>query len=268
MAKTKVSSSTVKKKEKIVDELAKMIGESRSVMIASVKNLPAANFQEIRKQIRKDATIRIYKKNIILKAIDKVEKGGIKEMKNFVVEDSALLFSKIDAFELSSILAESRTPAKAKEGQEAPEDIVIRAGPTDLVPGPAISQLGAVGLKIAVEEGKIAIKEDKVIVKKGDKIKAAAADIMAKLDIKPFKIGFEPLVAFDVKENKLFKDVKVEKDKEIENLKYSAGKAIAFAFKIGWICKETLGLILAKAKAEEGKIAEIMSKQNIQEAKS
>lgn len=267
MVKSKVSASTSKRKAKIVEDLVKTMEESRSIMIASVKNLPAANFQEIRKKIRGKAEIKIYKKTIILKAIDKIEKGAIKQMKDFVIEDTALLFSKIDAFELSAILAESRTSAKAKTGQEAPEDIIIRAGPTDLVPGPAISQLGAVGLKIAVEDGKIAIKDDKVIVKKGEKIKEAAADIMAKLDIKPFRIGFEPMVAYDFKEDKFFSDVKVDKDKEIENLKNSAGRAIAFALKIGWMCKETLVLILAKAKAEESKIEEIMSKQNIQEAK-
>lgn len=261
MAKDKVSNATAKRKAKIVDELVKKIEESRSIMIASVKNLPAANFQEIRKKIRKEAEIKVYKKTIVLKAIEKIEKGGIKHMKDYVIEDSALIFSKIDAFELSSMLAENRTSAKAKTGQEAPEDIMIRAGPTDLVPGPAISQLGAVGLKIAVEDGKIAIKEDKIIVKKGDKIKEAAADIMGKLDIKPFKIGFEPIVAFDFHENKFFKQVKVEKDKEIEKLKNSAGRAIAFAVSIGWIARETLGFILAKAKAEEIKIASLIKEE-------
>ena len=248
------------KKAKQVDELVAFVKGNRSVIIASIKNLPAANFQEIRKKIRDKATIKVYKKNIILKAIEKIEKGFIKEMKNYVVEDSALIFTKIDPFELSAILADNRTAAKAKPGQDAPEDIKIRAGPTDLVPGPAISQLGSLGLKVAVEEGKIAIREDKIIVQKGAKINDAAADIMGKLDIKPFKIGFEPLVAYDVQEDKLYKDVKVDKEKVLESFKNAYGRAFAFAFSIGWICKETLGLLLAKANAEEKKIEEIINK--------
>jgi len=86
------------KKAKQVDELVAFVKGNRSVIIASIKNLPAANFQEIRKKIRDKATIKVYKKNIILKAIEKIEKGFIKEMKNYVVEDSALIFTKIDPF--------------------------------------------------------------------------------------------------------------------------------------------------------------------------
>jgi len=83
---------------------------------------------------------------------------------------------------------------------------------------------------------------------------------MGKLDIKPFKIGFEPLVAYDVQEDKLYKDVKVDKEKVLESFKNAYGRAFAFAFSIGWICKETLGLLLAKANAEEKKIEEIINK--------
>ena len=237
-------------------------------MVVSIKNLASANFQEIRKKIRDKTDIKVYKKAIMIRAIEKIEKGVIKELKNYIVEDSALMFSKIDPFELSGILADNRTAAKAKVGQEAPEDIIVKAGSTELVPGPAISQLGSLGLKIAVEEGKIAIKEDKIIVKKGNKINANAADIMGKLDIKPFKIGFEPLAAYDIKEDKFYKDIKVDKEKSLEALKQAYGRGFAFAFKLGYVCKETLRLLLGKANAEEKAIAGLINaKQNIQEAK-
>jgi len=246
------------KKSKLVDEIIELIGNSRSVMIASVKGLKSSNFQDIRKKVRGKASIKIYKKSTILRALDKIEKGVAKNLKPYIIEDSALLFSSIDPFELSSILAQNKTAAKARPGQEAPEDIWIRAGPTDLMAGPAISQLGALGLKVMVEDGKISIREDKIIVKKGDKISDGAADIMAKVDIKPFKIGFEPMVAYDIKEDKIFTEIKVEKEKEISNLKNSAGRAIAFAFKIAYVCKDTLGLLLGKANAEEKAISKLI----------
>jgi len=97
-------------------------------------------------------------------------------------------------------LEESKSPAKAKPGQEAPEDIEIPEGPTDLIPGPAISELGALGIQIQIEKGKIHIKEAKVIAKQGAKISQGAADLMGKLDIKPFSVGFIPLCSFDTKE--------------------------------------------------------------------
>ena len=77
-------------------------------------------------------------------------------------------FSDTDAFEISGILADEKSPAKAKPGQESPEDIEIKAGPTELLPGPDISALSAVGLQPKVEEGKIAIAVDATLLKKGE----------------------------------------------------------------------------------------------------
>jgi len=179
-----------------------------------------------------------------------------------------LLFCDIDPFELSAILSENRSDAKAKAGQIAPTDIEIKEGPTELVPGPAISQLGSLGIKVAVEDGKITIKENKVIVKKGEKINETAADLMAKLDIKPFKVGFNPVVAYDNKEGKFYEEIQIDKEKTIEELKEKARKAFSFAYSISWITKEILPLILGKIKTEVDKLSELIkNKEEIKEEK-
>ncbi len=248
-------------KEKQVEELKEKIENSRAFVITGIKSLGAANYQAIRKQIRDKADIKVYKKNIMLKAIDKIEKGAIKHLKPYIKEDIALMFSKIDPFELSVMLGESKTPAKAKPGQIAPEDIEVKEGPTDLMPGPAISQLGDLGIPIAVEEGKIVIKKDKVIAKEGEKISEGAADVMSKLDIKPFEIGFEPLAAYDVKENKFYENIEIDKEKILDSLKNSGARAVAFAFSIGYICEETINPILGKIKAEADTLSKIIDEK-------
>ncbi len=242
--KTKVSSE----KKKIVEELMNLIKNKKTILIASIKNIPASQFQEISKKLRGKAIIRVPKKNLIFRAMDNSGNEVVKKLKEKIKSDIAVLFSDIEAFELAVELVENKSPVKAKPGQEATEDIEIPAGPTDLMPGPAISELGALGIQIQIDKGKITIKQSKIITKKGEKISASAADVMNKLDIKPFLIGFVPLAAFDSQDNKLYTEINIDKEKTIEELKTAFGQALPFAVEIGYVCKDTIGFLLQKAE--------------------
>src|SRR3989338_7619112 len=164
-------------KKKAVKEIAELMKHRKTILVASVKNLPASQFQEISKKLRGSAIIKVLKKNLILRAIDESKNEDLKEIKSFVSDSTAVLFSDLGAYDLAADLIQNKSPAKAKAGQEAPEDITVEAGPTDLVPGPAISELGALGIQIQIDKGKIAIKEPKVIVKSGQKISEAAVSL-------------------------------------------------------------------------------------------
>jgi len=233
-----------------VKELAELM-KKKTVMVISIKGLPSAQFQEIKKKLRDKAKIQVVKKSLVNFALDH---SGIKELHELVpyVKDStAMLFSDDDAFEISSILADEKSPAKAKAGQIAPKDIEVKAGPTDLLPGPDISALSAVGLAPKVEDGKIAIMQDKIIAKEGDVISPEIASIMAKLDIIPFEVGVEPVAAFDGDEKKIYIDIKIDKAGMIAELEDSFGRAVAFATELGIINDLTLDFIIGKAGVEE-----------------
>ncbi|HDZ60099.1 MAG TPA: 50S ribosomal protein L10, partial [Candidatus Pacearchaeota archaeon] len=211
MTTKKAVKNIPKKKTDTVKEIFDLIKNKKTILIASIKDLPASQFQEIGKKLRGKAIVKVPKKNLIFRAIDESGNEAVKKIKEQIQNSVAILFSDLDAFDLAGELVRNKSPSKAKAGQEAPEDIQVDAGPTDLVPGPAISELGAVGIQIQIDKGKINIKEPKVIVREGEKISSAAADIMSKLDIKPFSIGFIPLSAFDTKENKLYLDIKIDR---------------------------------------------------------
>ncbi|HDK42407.1 MAG TPA: 50S ribosomal protein L10 [Candidatus Pacearchaeota archaeon] len=240
-----------KKKTDTVKEIFDLIKNKKTILIASIKDLPASQFQEIGKKLRGKAIVKVPKKNLIFRAIDESGNEAVKKIKEQIQNSVAILFSDLDAFDLAGELVRNKSPSKAKAGQEAPEDIQVDAGPTDLVPGPAISELGAVGIQIQIDKGKINIKEPKVIVREGEKISSAAADIMSKLDIKPFSIGFIPLSAFDTKENKLYLDIKIDREGTLEELKISFGKALPFAVDIGYICEDTIKFLIRKAATQE-----------------
>ncbi len=245
---------------KIVEDLKNLIDNKKTLLIASIKNLPASQFQEISKKLREKAIVKVPKKSLILRALDssKKEIEGLREK----IDDSvAILFSNLDSFELAGELLSNKSPAKAKPGQEAPEDIEIPAGPTDLVPGPAISELSSLGIQIQIDKGKISIKEPKIIAEKGKKISKGAADIMGKLDIKPFSIGFIPLCSFDSEEEKFYSELKIDKEGTLEELKIASNKALSFAVQREYLTQETIRILLAKANSFANKINRILTEE-------
>ena len=235
-------------KKKTLSELSSLIKKHKTILIASIKDLPASQVQEIGKKFRGKAVIKVPKKNLILRALDST---GIEEAKklNAKIQDNvAILFSDFDSFDLASELIENKNSAKAKPGQEAPEDIEIPAGPTELLPGPAISELGALGIKTQIEGGKISIKEPKIVAKKGEKISRGAADIMSKLDIKPFSVGFLPLAGFDFQEKKLYLNIIIDKEETLRQMKEAFSRALPFAVEIGYASKDTISFLIQKAE--------------------
>lgn len=249
------------RKKKAVTELSKLLKEKKTFLIASIKNIPGSQFQEIVKKLRGKAVVKVPKKNLILKALDSSKDKEIKQVREKIGESFALLFSDIDCFELAIDLLRKKSPSKAKVGQLAPEDIEIPAGPTDLVPGPAISELGALGIQIQIENGKITIRTPKVIAKKDTKITQGAADLMNKLDIKPFSIGFIPVAAFD-NESKIFYPVMdINPDKTLDDLKIAYGKAIPFAVQIGYTTPETIIFLIGKARRQELTLDKLQSQK-------
>lgn len=250
-----------KRKLKEVEKLAEFIKNKKTILIASIKNIPSSQFQEISKKLRGKAVIKVPKKTLIFRAIDSSGKETIKKLKENITASIAVLFSDLEPFDLAAELVKNKSPAKAKPGQEAPEDIEVEDGPTELVPGPAISELGALGIQIQIEKGKIHIKEAKIIAKKGEKISQGAADIMAKLDIKPFSVGFEPVCAFDTKENKIYLEIKIDTEATLQELKESFSKALAFSVEIGYSSQDTISFLISKAAYHEKALAALSEKE-------
>ena len=239
------------KKLNEVKELSELLKNQKTILIASIKNLPASQFQEISKKLRGKAIVKLPKKSLIFRAIENLKDSNLEKIKKYIKESSVILFSNVDSFELAGDLIESKSPAKAKANQEAPEDIEIQEGPTDMVSGPVISEFGALGIPIKIENGKIVIKSSKIIVKKGEKISENAASMMGKLDIKPFSIGFIPLSAFDTKEKKLYLEININKEETVKEIKESFNKSLSFAIEIGYFSNDTIGFIIGKASIHE-----------------
>jgi len=236
------------RKIKAVNELANLIETKRTILISDISNIPGSQFQQIGKKLRGKAIVKVPKKNLLLRALDETKKEKLKELKNYLIKPVALLFSDMDSYELAGELIKNKSPAKAKPGQIAQKDLEIPAGPTDLVPGPAISELGALGIQIKIQGGKIEIKEPKVIVKAGNQISKEAAAMLSKLGIMPFTIGFKPLSAYDSKEDKIYYEIVIDPEGTLNLLVSEFNKSLAFAIKIEYFSPETLPFMIQDAE--------------------
>ena len=243
-----------------VKKIASRIKEGKCIMILSIKGISSAQLQKVKKELRGKAIIEVAKKSILIRAVDETGIPELMKIKDNIQEDMALLVSNDNAFEISAWLNDNKTPSLAREGQVSDVEIQIDEGPTELVPGPVISELGALGLQIMVEDGKITIRKPKVVVKKGDKVTNGAASILQKLGIKPFMVGLNPLAFYDSNSKKIYVGVKVDKKKALENLLIGYSKSLGFARSINHISKETIGYLLGKANNQANALIKLQNK--------
>ena len=246
-------------KKQTVKDLANLMTRNRTIMIASSKGLPGRQFNEIKKKMRGLAELRVAKKSSVTKAIEATEKGSIQNLKQHLQADYVILFSDTEPFELSSILMDFQSSRKAKTGDIAPNDIEIEPGPTDLVAGPAISELSGVGLKVKVTEGKLEIIKGSIVAKAGEAIKANVASVLSKLNVSPMKVGFIPIVAYDAKEDKTFSNLIIDKAGTLDSLKECIRKALGFAINIKYPTQKTIGYFITKAGREEKAIQKLIT---------
>ncbi len=180
------------KKEKpvIVEELVKLMEEHSVVGVLNMHKLPSRALQAMRENLRGTAVIKMAKKTLLKKALEKSTKANIKDLESKLQDSPALLLSNENPFKLFKILKENRTPAAAKPGDIAPKDIVIQKGPTPLPPGPSISTLQKIKLKASVQGGKIAVMADKTVAKEGEAISQDVVDVLSLLKMEPMEVGF------------------------------------------------------------------------------
>ncbi len=244
-------------KKKVVDEFVKLIKEYPIIGAVNMENLPAPQLQVMRGQLRDTVVIRMTKRRLIKIAIEqaKAEKKGIEELEKHLQGMPALLFSKENPFKLYKTLKKSKSSAPAKAGQTAPRDIIVPAGPTPFAPGPVIGELGAMGIKTAVEGGKIAIQEDTVVVKEGEEIKANVAGMLTRLGIKPMEIGLDLVAVYE--DGTIYtKDVlDIDEEQLLVQLQDANRWAFNLAVEAGYFTKDTINMLVPKAFNEAKALA-------------
>lgn len=242
------------RKEKIeaVEKLADLLKSYPVIGILNLYKTPANALQKIKKELKGKAVIKVAKKSTLLRALEKSGKTGLKD---FITDYPALMLANLDPFRLYLFLQKKKTPAAAKPGDIPSKDIEVKAGPTDLPPGPAISSLTKAGLPAKVEAGKIAIMKDKVVCKAGEKVSLDLASALQLLKLEPMEIGLNAVVFEEngivYKKEQLF----IDEEKLLNDIQIAIHNAFNLSINANYPTKETVGFMLAKAQMQAKQLA-------------
>ena len=230
--------------------LADRIKSAKVVGIVSIRGLPAAQFQQIRKKLNGVADIHVSRSKLIKMAIGQAEKDvkGLSQLEELVSRDqTAVICSDQSPFSLFRTLEKNKTRLAAKGGEIAPDDIEIKAGETSFKPGPIVGDLQKAGLPASIEGGKVVIKKDKLLVKKGEVISPAVAAALTRMEILPLEAGLDVKGMFE--EGLLFrKDVlQVDDAKMMSDLAMASRQALSLAVKGRYFTPVSVRMLLGDA---------------------
>ncbi len=239
-------------KRERVQELVDLMVNSHVVGIVDLHGIPAAQMISMRAVLRGKADVNMTRNTLMDLAITEAAKQrpGLEQLKQLVDGQCAIVTTDENPFKLFRQMEGTKTPAPAKTGDIAPEDIVVKAGDTPFKPGPIIGELQKAGIPAAIEAGKIIIKKDKVLVPKGEPVPDEVAKVLVKLEILPMIVGMDLRGAFE--DGVLYgKDVlNVPADYYPNMIGLAARNALGLSLSIAYITPQTVTPLLSKAYRE------------------
>jgi large subunit ribosomal protein L10 len=239
-------------KKEMVSDLKTIMTENPVVAIVNVHGIPGPQIQKMRADLRGTAKFLMTRNKLIRIALDEAakEKDGLNGLKEMVDGQCAVVATGMNPFKLFNQMEETKASAAAKPGDIAPDDIVVKAGPTSFPPGPIVGELQKVGIPATIDGGKIVIKKDKKLVEKGEPIPEEIAKVLPRLDIMPMTVGLDLLAAF---EDGIVYDRKVldiPPDYYPSMLASAASNALSLGIGIVYPTAKTMPILISKAYRE------------------
>jgi large subunit ribosomal protein L10 len=182
-------------KREEVDELADLVGSYESVGVVDVTGIPSRQLQNMRREIHKDARLRMSRNTLVVRALEEVD-DGLEDLAEYVDGQVALVVTDSNPFALFRKLEESKTPAPISAGEVAPNDIVIEAGDTGVNPGPFVGDLQGIGAAARIQDGSIHVTEDSLVAEAGDEITRDMASVFGELGLEPKEVGLDLRAVF------------------------------------------------------------------------
>ncbi|HEX3002522.1 MAG TPA: 50S ribosomal protein L10 [Methanoregula sp.] len=229
-----------------VAEIKKNAKEYKLIGLVDMYGIPAQQVQQIRRNLRGKAVIKMTRNTLIRHAFDEIG-GDLKNLTKYLSGHSAIIFTNDNPFKLYKQLEKTKTKMAAKAGEKAPEDIVVPAGPTSFKPGPIVGELQQAGIPAAIEGGKVKIRETKTVVKKGAVINPKLAAALVKLDVKPMDVGLILQAAFH--EGSVYEPSVLAVDETVilGQIALASRQATALSIEAAIPTKDSMSALLTKA---------------------
>jgi len=186
------------RKQAYFNKLVKLLDEYPKIFIVIADNVGSAHMQSIRKALRGKAVVLMGKNTMIRKAIrgHLQNNASLEALLPAIKGNIGFIFTKGDLTEIKKIIIDNKVSAPAKAGAIAPCDVVVAAGNTGLEPTQT-SFLQALNIPSKITRGQIEITNDIPLIKEGNKVGASESNLLAKLNIRPFKYGLKIKTVYD-----------------------------------------------------------------------
>jgi large subunit ribosomal protein L10 len=248
---------TAQWKKEYVDDLNDIIKSNSIIGIVNIGGIPAPQLQKMRNELRGKMQLIVAKNNLLNRALEQMEKEkkGVSQLCELIDGQNALVGTKDNPFKLYKIMAATMTPAPAKGGETAPDDIDVAAGETPFKPGPIVGDLQKAGIPAAIEGGKVVIKKDKKLVKAGEPIPVDVAKMLTKLDIFPLTVGMDLRGAYE--DGTVFKGdvLAIDEEKFTGDLHSAMSGGFNLACYIGYSTPLTINSLIIKASGDAMSVA-------------
>lgn len=231
-----------------VKELTELLNSYPTVGILNLYKIPTIALQRIKYELYGKAIIKVVRKNMIAFALEKTKDK--KSLVEYLSVQPALILTKLNPFKLFLIIQKSKSTVAAKPGDIATADIIVRAAPTDMPPGPAIATLTKVGIPAKVESGKIAIIRDKVVCKAGEHVSADLATALNLLKLEPMEIGLNVVALLESGIIYTPDVLAIDEEKLLCDICTAAQQALNLSIEACYPTKDNIELMIAKSFRE------------------
>jgi large subunit ribosomal protein L10 len=249
-----------------VETIKDLLKEYKSIGIASLQKVRAAQLQALKKNLAGKVYMRVLKNTLTKLAIDDIKRDDLKKLEEYLEGSNLFLFTDLNPFKLALLLEHGKVKTTAKSGDIAAMDVVIPAGNTGQPPGPIISQLNAVGLPTRIESGSVWVSKDTLVVRKGEPISARLAAVLSKLGIKAVEAGLSIRAILDEGLMIDGEQLKIDIKETRKNFEQSHREAFALSLTIAYPTTENMTALLQTAHQKAFTLslnAAVPTKENI-----
>ncbi|MEA3325640.1 MAG: 50S ribosomal protein L10 [Euryarchaeota archaeon] len=237
-----------------IESIKQLVSKYSVVGVAGIRDIPAKQLQEMRRNMKDVVKIRIYRNNLIHRALDE-SNSDLSPMGSSVGDQTALVFTDLNPFKLFQLLKSSKTEAPIRAGAIAPADITVAEGPTSFAPGPIVGDLQNAGIPARIDKGKVMIRETKVVAHKGEAVSHALSEMLSRLEIYPMTVGFDLRSVYDDGTILEADALDIDEAKYATDIATATTGAFNLAIAIAYPTPATVSTLLAKAASDARNLA-------------
>ncbi|KAF6019713.1 RPLP0 [Bugula neritina] len=171
-------------------KLTSLLDEYSKLFIVNVDNVGSKQMQNIRADLRGEATLLLGKNTMMRKAIrgHMDTNPNLEKLLPLIKQNVGFVFTDKELSETRDKILSNKVPAAARAGAIAPISCTVPAQVTPLGPEKT-SFFQALQIPTKISRGNIEILRDVELIKAGEKVGASEATLLNMLSISPFTYG-------------------------------------------------------------------------------